>query len=135
MKNRDRVLTLLHKAESTLGGLKLKRRGLAGIMARRFWRKVDSAWSAVYFATRLLEAEAKIEMADKTRCKATILVKDECSIISFQCEKPLGHSGPHSAAYPGQWGKVRIPMEWEGENQEVEFYRNRKMGGTTPNEP
>ena len=61
MKNRDRVLRLLLEAELTLGELKLERRGLAGIIARRFWRKVDSAWSAVYFATRLLEAEAKIE--------------------------------------------------------------------------
>lgn len=129
MKNRDRVLTLLHEAESTLGKLKLERHGVAGIMARRFWRMVDTAWSAVYFAIRLLEAEK--EIADKAGCRATILVKDECSIMPFQCEKPPGHSGPHLALYPGQWGKVRIPMEWEGENQEIEFHRNRTTGVTT----
>jgi len=58
MDNLDRTLTLLHEAESTLGKLKLAqvRRGIRGLLARKFWREIDSAWSAVYFAIKFLEA-------------------------------------------------------------------------------
>jgi hypothetical protein len=56
--HRARALELLHEAEDTLGKLKLARRGVIGILCRRFWRQIDNAWSAVHFAILFLEGTA-----------------------------------------------------------------------------
>ena len=61
------------------------------------------------------------------KCSATIQIKDECAILPFRCEEEEGHSGDHITYYPGQWGEVRIPVQWEGDEvQKVEFYRNER---------
>lgn len=49
---------------------------------------------------------------DAGRCKESITIEDECSIMPHRCNLEVGHAGHHVATYPGQWGKSETPVEW-----------------------